>query len=29
MAKIKRKVEMNLPQLIEWAWENNIKIKDL
>ena len=25
MAKIKRKVEMNLPQLIEWAWENNIK----
>ena len=23
--KIKRKVEMNLPQLIEWAWENNVK----
>lgn len=22
---IKRKVEMNLPQLIEWAWENEIK----
>lgn len=22
--KIKRKVEMNLPQLIEWAWENSI-----
>ena len=22
---IKRKVEMNLPQLIEWAWDNNIK----
>lgn len=21
--KIKRKVEMNLPQLIEWAWEND------
>ena len=23
--KIKRKVEMNLPQLIEWAWDNNVK----
>ncbi|WP_394877030.1 hypothetical protein [Mammaliicoccus lentus] len=22
---IKRKVEMSLPQLIEWAWENEIK----
>lgn len=22
MPKIKRKVEMNLPQLIEWGWEN-------
>lgn len=22
--KIKRKVKMNLPQLIEWAWENSI-----
>ncbi|OEK70842.1 hypothetical protein [Staphylococcus equorum] len=21
--KIKRKVEMNLPQLIEWAWDND------
>ena len=25
MVKIKRKVEKNLPQLIEWAWENEIK----
>ena len=25
MVKIKRKVEMNLPQLIEWAWENDVK----
>ena len=25
--KIKRKVEMNLPQLIEYAWENNVKGK--
>ncbi|MEK4861766.1 hypothetical protein [Staphylococcus sp. FSL W8-0774] len=25
MSKIKRKVEMNLHKLIEWAWENNIK----
>lgn len=23
--KIKRKVQLNLPQLIEWAWENNVK----
>lgn len=23
--KIKRKVEMNLPQLIEWVWDNNVK----
>lgn len=25
--KIKRTVEMTLPQLIEWAWENDIKNK--
>ncbi|WP_340293785.1 hypothetical protein [Staphylococcus coagulans] len=25
--KIKTKKEMNLPQLIEWAWENGIKSK--
>ena len=25
MPTIKRKVEMNLPELIEWAWDNNIK----
>lgn len=25
MVKIKRKVEKNLPQLIEWAWENDVK----
>lgn len=25
MVKVKRKVEMNLPQLIEWAWDNDIK----
>ncbi|MBU6112516.1 hypothetical protein [Mammaliicoccus lentus] len=25
MPTIKRKVEMNLPQLIEWAWDNDIK----
>ena len=25
--KIKRKVQKNLPQLIEWAWENEIKNK--
>lgn len=24
MPTIKRKVEMNLPQLIEWAWDNSI-----
>ena len=24
MPTIKRKVEMNLPQLIEWAWDNHI-----
>ena len=24
---IKRKVEMNLPQLIEWAWDNKIRSK--
>ena len=24
MPTIKRKVEMNLPQLIEWGWENSI-----
>ena len=25
--KIKRKVEMNLPQLIEWIWDNNVRGK--
>ena len=25
MVKIKRKVEKNLPQLIEWAWNNDVK----
>lgn len=25
MPTIKRKVEMNLPELIEWCWENDIK----
>ena len=25
MMKIKRKVQKTLPQLIEWAWENNVK----
>ena len=27
MAKIKRKVKMTLPELIEWAWENGVKEK--
>ena len=27
MPTIKTKKEMNLPQLIEWAWENNVKDK--
>ena len=27
MSTIKRKVEMNLPQLIEWAWDNKIRSK--
>lgn len=27
MVKIKRKVEMTLPELIEWAWKNDIKGK--
>lgn len=27
MAKIKRKVKMTLPELIEWAWENGIREK--
>lgn len=27
MVKIKRKVEMTLPELIEWAWKNNVKEK--
>lgn len=27
MAKIKRKVEMTLPELIEWGFKNNIKNK--
>lgn len=25
--KIKRKVQKNLPQLIEWAWDNDVKNK--
>ncbi|QDS45664.1 hypothetical protein [Staphylococcus aureus] len=25
MVKIKQKKQLNLPQLIEWAWENNVK----
>ncbi|HAR6215751.1 TPA: hypothetical protein I1715_002329 [Staphylococcus pseudintermedius] len=28
MMKIKVKKEMNLPQFIEWAWENSIKHKE-
>ena len=27
MVKIKRKVEMTLPKLIEWAWENEVSDK--
>ncbi|MEK5191239.1 hypothetical protein [Staphylococcus sp. FSL M7-0405] len=27
MVKIKRKVEMTLPELIEWAWKNNVEGK--
>ncbi|MBK3939958.1 hypothetical protein IDG47_13195 [Staphylococcus sp. EG-SA-6] len=27
MAKIKRKVEMTLPELIEWGWENEVSDK--
>ncbi|MCI2885858.1 hypothetical protein FH114_02265 [Staphylococcus hominis] len=27
MAKIKKKVEMTLPELIEWAWKNGVKEK--
>lgn len=27
MAKIKRKVEMTLSELIEWAWKNDVKEK--
>ncbi|PTL14765.1 hypothetical protein [Staphylococcus haemolyticus] len=27
MPKIKRKVEMKLPKLIEWAWENEVSNK--
>lgn len=27
MVKIKRKVEMTLPELIEWAWKNGVKGK--
>lgn len=27
MVKIKKKVEMTLPELIEWAWKNGIKEK--
>lgn len=25
MVKIKQKKQLNLPQLIEWAWDNNVK----
>ena len=25
MVKVKRKVEMTLPELITWAWKNGIK----
>lgn len=28
MVKIKRKVQKNLPQLIDWAWENDITNKE-
>lgn len=27
MVKLKRKIEMNLYELINWAWDNNIKDK--
>ena len=27
MVKIKRKVEMTLPELVEWAWKNGVKEK--
>ena len=27
MVKIKRKVEMTLPELIDWAWKNDVKKK--
>ncbi|MGT2556457.1 hypothetical protein [Staphylococcus haemolyticus] len=27
MAKVKKKVEMTLPELIEWAWKNGVKEK--
>ncbi|MHC9401976.1 hypothetical protein ACYVUF_13100, partial [Staphylococcus epidermidis] len=27
MVKIKRKVEMTLPELIDWAWKNGVKEK--
>ena len=27
MVKIKRKVKMTLPELIEWAWKNGVKEK--
>ena len=27
MVKIKRKVEMTLPELIEWAWKNDVEEK--
>ena len=27
MVKIKRKVEMTLPELIDWAWKNDVKEK--
>ncbi|MCI2750589.1 hypothetical protein FH161_00225 [Staphylococcus lugdunensis] len=28
MVKIKREVEMTLPELIEWGWKNKIRNKD-
>ncbi|WP_263640771.1 hypothetical protein [Staphylococcus lugdunensis] len=27
MVKIKREVEMTLPQLIEWGWDNSVRDK--
>ena len=28
MVKIKREVEMTLPQLIEWGWDNSVRDKE-